>query len=436
MFIIALIYEFNFEKTEEMKITKILMIAFIGTALLTVSCKKEGCTDPLASNYDKKANKDDKSCKYGVLGDDDGVIGFELKENITTPMTLKAGNIAVCGTINVTAALTIEPGCKLIMCAGSSIIIKSEGSISAIGTPSSPIIIKGKTASPGFWSGIEIRSNNPNNKFNYVTVSDGGGYWASEHSTVFITGSSQLSMTNSTISGSLENGIYMGAGSSFPAFANNTFANNMKAGLNITASQAGSIDAASKYNISNGEDFISVRGETITSNRTWPATTTPYLVRGDVSVEAGLILSPGSTVLLESKVSLIIKETGYLTAMGTVGAPIMIQGRYATPGYWGAIDIRSNNPNNKFEYVMISDGGSYWSTEYTSLYVSKRLEIDNCSIKNSNSWGMIVGGSGQIWSSGAVRTDAAGVMAYNTISGNGVGADADCVGGGCTVWFK
>lgn len=30
-----------------------------------VSCKKEGCTDPTATNYDKKATKDDGSCETG-----------------------------------------------------------------------------------------------------------------------------------------------------------------------------------------------------------------------------------------------------------------------------------------------------------------------------------------------------------------------------------
>lgn len=34
------------------------------TALLTVSCKKEGCTDETALNYDGKADKDDNSCLY------------------------------------------------------------------------------------------------------------------------------------------------------------------------------------------------------------------------------------------------------------------------------------------------------------------------------------------------------------------------------------
>jgi len=40
----------------------ILTISLI--ALLFASCKKEGCTDSLAKNYDQEAKKDDNSCSY------------------------------------------------------------------------------------------------------------------------------------------------------------------------------------------------------------------------------------------------------------------------------------------------------------------------------------------------------------------------------------
>lgn len=36
----------------------------IAIPLLTLSCKKEGCMDPMAENYSEKANKDNGSCTY------------------------------------------------------------------------------------------------------------------------------------------------------------------------------------------------------------------------------------------------------------------------------------------------------------------------------------------------------------------------------------
>lgn len=48
-----------------MKTIKLGFLAIAGLALLSTSCRKEGCTDSGAFNYDEEAKKDDQSCDYG-----------------------------------------------------------------------------------------------------------------------------------------------------------------------------------------------------------------------------------------------------------------------------------------------------------------------------------------------------------------------------------
>lgn len=47
-------------------------LLYVGISVLFIasSCKKEGCTDETALNYDAKAKKDDNSCEYAVVTDD------------------------------------------------------------------------------------------------------------------------------------------------------------------------------------------------------------------------------------------------------------------------------------------------------------------------------------------------------------------------------
>lgn len=56
-----------------MKNSIYLLIAIIG--MTTASCKKEGCIDPTATNYNENAKKDDGSCTYII---DNGGLGYTV----------------------------------------------------------------------------------------------------------------------------------------------------------------------------------------------------------------------------------------------------------------------------------------------------------------------------------------------------------------------
>lgn len=409
-----------------------LMVAFIGLSLGTISCKKEGCTDPLATNYDNKANHDNGTCIYGPGTGPTTNFGG----NITVPTTLEAGNYKVCDDVYVSAALTLKPGVTLNFCAGVKMYIEASGSMNAVGTAALPITLRGEVSTSGYWAGLGIESNNPLNVFEFVTIKDGGSYWAFEESTLHLNDDARLTMRNSTVSNSAGNGMYVLAGATLPSFSGNTFSSNALAGLNITSKQIGSLDAASNYNSANGEAVIYVRQADVTTAQTWPATNAPLLLNGYTNVSSALTINPGATLYMGPGAELTIEASGSISAIGTASSPIQIQGQFSSAGYGAGVSVESNNPANKFNYVNMAHLGSYWAMEYSSLFVGGRLEIDNSSITNSNSWAIYVDGSSTLISNGATQVAAAGVMVTNTLTGNGAGADADCIGGGCTVFFE
>lgn len=421
---------------KKMNFIKPLSLCLLGLGVVFVSCKREGCTDPVATNYEKKANQDDGTCIYGPIVDTT-VTSFVLDYNIDVATVLPKGIYSVPQTIDVNAALTLTAGSVFIFEATHGLHVRSGGSVSAIGTAAEPIVFRGEAEnSHGYWAGINIASNNPNNYLEYVTIQDGGSYWAWEYAGLYVADGARLTLKNSTVSRSKENGLFAEDNSTLSNFSNNSFSNNLRAGVSVGTVQVGSLDIASSYNLSNGEAYIEAREGTINSPQTWLALGSPILLLNTMDVNAALTINPGVKIMQAAGEGINVRESGSLTAIGTASQPIVIEGQFASPGYAAGIQINSNNPANKFAYVNMSHLGSYWAWEYSAINVHGRLEIDNCSITNSNSWAIYAEGSSTIVTNGTTQTTAAGVTSNNTLAGNGAGADADCVGGGCTIYFE
>ena len=419
------------------KILHLLTLALIiGTA--SYSCKKKGCTDPTADNYDFEAEKDDGSCIYGSGSGNVYTLG-----NVTTNTTLTATNIQVCSDIEVSAGLTIPAGATITMCAGAKITVQPGGYLTANGTATDPIVFRGQTQTAGFWEGIGILSNNPNNIFNYVTVKDAGTYWYWEYAGVYVGDNAKLSITNSTISNHQNTGLYFHDNALVGNFADNTFADCVT-GLSLPSKLVGSIDGNSNYNYNNTctNNFIEARYSTIGVNTTWPKTNTPILNQGTM-VNAGLTISPGSVILnAQDKGFDIEGGSAYFYCVGTATEPITIKGQYSSPGYWRGIEFfESNNPNNQIKYTSIEDGGSYWYHEYSGIILHgiggniSRLDLDYSSVNNSNNYGIWVKSGSQLFTGGAVQTTIAGVETTNSFSSNGTGSNANCTNG-CKVFWQ
>lgn len=151
-------------------------------ALLVVlpSCsKKEGCTDPTASNYDPDAEKD-CCCEYPTPPTGSGVI--EVTESITTNTTWTSNNkYLIKGFIYVEdgATLTIQPGTiiKGDKPTKGTLIVKRGGKLMADGTASQPIVFTSNQAPGsrdyGDWGGIIICGRAPHNQPNDPIVEGG-----------------------------------------------------------------------------------------------------------------------------------------------------------------------------------------------------------------------------------------------------------------------
>ncbi len=156
-----------------------MAVAFTMTA---VSCKKEGCTDETAINYDADADKDDGSCDYEEETEDESVV--KVTSNVTENTTWTSDKEYILTrrvAVEAGNTLTIEPGTVIKGEVGSgpnatALIIARDGKIMAEGTANEPIIfttvgdeiVSGEIASPnmdsnlsGLWGGVIVLGNAP-----------------------------------------------------------------------------------------------------------------------------------------------------------------------------------------------------------------------------------------------------------------------------------
>ena len=108
---------------------------------LIFSCKKQGCTNPTAVNYNQHAEQDDGSCEYEIIENSLPII-------IDSDLTLTNDKIwYLVNRTSITngATLTIEPGTIIKGEAGTgpnatALIIARGSKINAQGTENQPII--------------------------------------------------------------------------------------------------------------------------------------------------------------------------------------------------------------------------------------------------------------------------------------------------------
>ena len=170
-------------KTTKMKLSVLLLIAAF--TMTAVSCKKKGCTDETAINYDADAEKNDDSCEYDETTDpvDDESMVI-VSSNIASNTTWTKDKVYVLNTrvaVESGVTLTIEAGTIIKGEVGSganatALIIARGGKLMAEGTSTEPIIFTtiadeiqpGQIDSPnmdpeldGLWGGLIVLGNAP-----------------------------------------------------------------------------------------------------------------------------------------------------------------------------------------------------------------------------------------------------------------------------------
>lgn len=396
-----------------MKTTQLFTL-IIGSAMVLAACKKEGCTDQSADNYDPNAENDDGSCVYdgtgGGDGDGDGGGGNtdelqNLAGDSNSPITISdvysdnsVYDYYIDGTWDINAAVTIEPGVRIMMKSGARVEVNENGSLSAIGTGANKIAFIGEQSVEGYWDVIRFdESNNPSNELTHVEIKYGGGDdFYLRNASVFVRGKARLKMNNTAIENSERFGLKVSSIDGYLGEFNNNTIKDCSSNPILINNMGQLENFAGNNSLSTGNTYnkIYVDGGDVNSPVDIPNVNSTILLTSISNINAAVTVAPGNYFEMGSGAQIEVNSGGSLAMIGTASEHITITGAQEVKGYWKCIRFDdSNNPDNEMQYVDISYGGGddfYLRNASVYIYQSGYLRMGNSSVTNSERDGVKV----------------------------------------------
>ncbi len=343
-----------------------------------------------------------------------------IKSEISHWIPLRSGNGQVANTISyvvegkveIASGIHIYEGVELEFEQDSEILITPTGFLTAIGTSQNPIRFHGtQTAPDGFWKGISIKSNNANNELKYVEIFDAGnatmdGFATKAAIGVYGETNARLKLTESKISRSGGNGLFIGNGAKIDEFGFVKFIDNKGPAVALPANEVAKLGQAPALEFTgNGHDGLEIFGSTLLKQdeSVWSALNfgATYLVSGNLSIQSGLKILPGAVFELAEDKMIGIFPNGYLEAKGTESQNIVFTNVNATKGYWNGIRLLSNSPKNVMDFTQVSYAGR---TEIPGISKIAAIGLDgnymaNLTLTNSKiahglGYGIVLGNNG------------------------------------------
>lgn len=263
----------------------------------------------------------------------------------------------------------IEPGVVIEFTSEGGLSVTGNAVIKMIGTASDPIVLRGTSNTPGSWKGVRIITEENGNELSHVQVLNAGsryfmgvtaGSSYEDKAAVVVEGKAKI--TNTTVSGSDGLGIAFLSSATSLGFSDNSISQGKGFPLFIYAGQLNNTSLSSCSFINNTKNYIGIysqsSNEEVYEEVDFIQTPVPYYSIKGLSFLNKTTMAEGTTLVMANNTGIYVQGNEYLKINGTASKPVVIRGESALAGFWRGLLVNTNNPENVFNYLNISDGGS------------------------------------------------------------------------------
>lgn len=299
----------------------------------------------------------------------------------------------VTANVIVSAQLEVMPGVKVMFEPNRRLEVSgNSGALTALGKADSLIVFTAEDSLNG-WNGIVFYNSNVLNQLDYVDVSYGGNSdfsFGVGASNIGVESGDAVSITNSIISNSFGDGIFIENGGTLRELTNSQVIDNAEHPIRLPINQVGNLDELSTFT-GNGNNSVEIASSGIAEDDEITilalAGGTPYFVSGKLDFDSGVSIEAGASFLFDVDAFVEVADNGYVSALGTQADSITFTANDQANG-WGGFAFYTSLQQTDFQYCSFSYGGNTdfsFGVEASMIGVESgdQIKISNSRIANS-----------------------------------------------------
>lgn len=296
------------------------------------------------------------------------------------------------------STLILSPGVHLNVANDKAIRVISGSALRVLGEGNNPVLIEGKTKSPGAWRGILIDNSQGRASslgFAYIKHAGSNAIAGQEAATIKLGNGANLKIFNTTLDEGNGHGLEAVASNMTLEMTDNIIKNHLKNPISVTAQMVEHLDYLTRME-DNGQNEVLVDGFNALAKDggeiVWKgfAQRVPFVIKGlgkDLRIQSGMRIKSGVTIKMQGGSRIDVQDAngrlGYLNIEGVEGNPVIIQGVNDVVGSWYGITYSTNHAQNVINHAIIGNAGQTMSNNFSAAITVDNVPQGSLLIQNS-----------------------------------------------------